>query len=124
VIKLESITQRLEKLEQSNSQEILTLVEILANANFFGQMKKALCQYAKNGQCSLFIVDSKTKNRIPLATACRIKDCKEQSAHSHIELSSITCSLCPEAETNVNSSGIIDQKTNNQYQKKQTTKDR
>jgi hypothetical protein len=95
-VELENLNQRLEKLEQSNNQEILTLVEILANATFFGQMKKTLCQYAKNGQCSLFIVDSKAESKIPLATACRIKDCKEKARHNHIELSSITCSLCHE----------------------------
>jgi hypothetical protein len=124
VTKLENINQRLEKLEHSNNQEILTLVEILANANFFGEMKKALCKYAKNGQCSLFIVDSKTESKLPLATPCRINGCKEESRHCHIELSCITCSLCHEAETSVDSSEIIEQKTDNLYQKKQTIKGR
>ncbi len=79
-VELENLNQRLEKLEQNNNQEVLTLVEILANATFFGQMKKTLCQYAKNGQCSLFIVDNKAEKRIPLATNCRIKDCRLKSS--------------------------------------------
>ena len=94
-----NIAQRLEKLETNNGQELLTLVEILANATFFGKMKMAVCKHAKNGQCDLFFVDSKEKAKIPLATCCRIKDCKERSPHSHIELSTITCSLCHESET-------------------------
>jgi hypothetical protein len=123
-IKLENLNQRLEKLEKNSNQEILTLVEILANATFFGQMKKALCQYAKNGQCSLFVVDSNAENKIPLATGCRIKDCKEKSKHSHIELSNLTCSLCHETEAGLTLTGISEPKKNNQHKEKQTTKDR
>lgn len=93
-------------MEYNNDQEILTLVEILANANFFGQMKKALCKHAKNGQCGLFVIDSKTENKLPFATACRIMDCNEKSKHCHIELSGITCGLCHEAESIGTSSGI------------------
>ncbi len=97
--RLEHLTQRLEKLENNKDQEILTLVEILANATFFGQMKKALCQYAQDGQCSLYIIDGKTKEQLPFTTSCKIKDCTEQSCHSHIELSNITCGLCHETVT-------------------------
>lgn len=107
---LENLSQRLAILEQNNSQELLTIVEILANATFFGQMKKDLCKFAKNGQCSLFIVDSKEGAKIPIATCCRIEDCKEKSPHSHIELSNITCSLCHEKETSSSSLEIIDKK--------------
>lgn len=97
--KIVNIAQRLEKLENDSDQELMTLVEILANANFFGKMKMTLCKHAKNGQCDLFFIDSTEKMKIPLATCCRIKDCKEKSLHSHIELSNITCSLCHESET-------------------------
>jgi hypothetical protein len=109
-VELENLNQRLEKLEKNNNQEVLTLVEILANATFFGQMKKALCQYAKNGQCSLFIVDSNAEKKIPLATGCRIKDCKEKLKHSHIELSNLTCSLCHETEAGLNTNEISEPK--------------
>lgn len=97
--RLESLTHRLEKLEHNKDQEILTLVEILANATFFGQMKKTLCEHAKDGQCRLYIVDTYSKGQIPFTTPCKIKDCKEQSQHSHIELSNITCGLCHETPT-------------------------
>lgn len=106
---MENILKRLEKLEQSNNQEILTLVEILANANFFGQMKKTLCKHAKNGQCSLFIIGNKTENKLPLTKLCKIIGCKEESRHYHIELSSLTCSLCHESEISDYSSSIENQ---------------
>ena len=92
--KLQELSQRIEKLEKSNNQEILTLVEILSNLTFFGELKRANCEYANNEQCGLFVVDLKAKNKIPILTECRIDGCKEQSLHGHIELSNITCSLC------------------------------
>jgi hypothetical protein len=100
VVKLENLSQRLEKLEQTSNEEVITLVEILANAAFFGKMKKSMCRYAKNGQCSLFIVDKEAEIKIPLTAECRIKDCNVKSKHYHIELSSITCSLCHETQSN------------------------
>ena len=120
--KLENIIQRLEKLEQSNRQDALILVELLANINFFGQMKKNLCKYAKNDQCALFVVDSDIESKLPLATSCKIKDCKVKSRHNHIELSCTTCSLCDKAETSINSFEIIDQKIINETKEKQTKK--
>ena len=91
---LEELSQRMEKLEKQNNQEVLTLVEILSNATFFGEAKKANCEHSKNGQCSFFIVKSEEKNKIPIVSDCRIGTCKEQSLHCHIELSNITCTLC------------------------------
>jgi hypothetical protein len=92
--KLEELNKRLEKLEKKNDQEAITLVEILSNATFFGQMKKSTCKYAKNGQCSLFILNRQQRNQLPLTAKCRIKDCKEPTEHWHIVLSNLTCSLC------------------------------
>lgn len=95
-VEIEKLSQRIENLENTTDAEIITLVEILANITFFGQMKKTLCQHAKNGQCHLYIVDVCFKDKIPFTEHCRIKDCKEYSLHSHIVLSNITCGLCHE----------------------------
>lgn len=94
--KLKIVSRRLETLENNKDQEIISLVEILANINFFGQVKKAVCQYARDGQCSLYVVDTPLKEQIPFTASCRVRDCKEQSIHSHIEISNITCGLCSE----------------------------
>jgi hypothetical protein len=94
VTEIEELHKRVEKIEKQESQEVLTLVEILSNVTFFGEIKKANCEYSKNGQCSFFILKSEMKNKIPIVTECRIKQCEEQSLHGHIELSNITCSLC------------------------------
>jgi len=91
---IEQLTHRLDKLEEQNKQEILTLIELLANATFFGETKKSNCEHAKNGQCTFFTVKSEEKYAIPIVTKCRIKDCKEQNRHCHLELSNITCTLC------------------------------
>ena len=94
VQELEDLHKRVEKIEKLKKQELLTLVEILSNANFFGEIKRAYCNYAKNGQCSYFFLKNGTKNKIPIATECRIDECKNPSLHCHIELSNISCSLC------------------------------
>jgi len=91
---LEELNKRIDKLEKQNSEEVLTLVEILSSATFFGQIKKASCEYAKNGQCSYFTIRSEEKNKIPIVTDCRIKDCENSDSHCHIEASNITCTLC------------------------------
>jgi len=91
---IEELTQRVDKLEEQNKQEIITLIELLANATFFGETKKSNCEHAKNGQCTFFTVKSEEKYAIPIVTKCRIKDCKEQKRHYHLELSNITCTLC------------------------------
>jgi len=92
--KLAELNQRLDRLEKENNQEVLTLVEILSNATFFGEMKKTSCEYAVNGQCGFFTLKAEAKNRIPVVTECRIKTCEEPSFHCHIELSNLTCTLC------------------------------
>ena len=94
VTELEELHKRIDKIEKQKIQEVLTLVEILSTATFFGEIKKANCKYAKNGQCSFFILKSEAKNKIPIATDCRIKHCQESPRHCHIELSNITCALC------------------------------
>jgi len=94
VLEIEELHKRIDKIEQLKKEEILTLVEILSNANFFGEIKKSTCKYAKNGQCSYFILESGTRNKLPIATECRIHQCKDTSIHCHIELSNISCSLC------------------------------
>ena len=92
--KIDELHKRIHKIEQQKNQEVLALVEILSNTTFFGEMKKANCEYAKNGQCSFFILDTETKNKIPIASECKIKQCKEPSLHCHIEISNISCTLC------------------------------
>ena len=92
--KLEQLNQRLGKPEEQNDQEVLTLIEILSNATFFGEMKKINCESAKNGQCGFFVLKTEAQNKIPVVTECRIRSCKEPSFHYHIEPSNITCTLC------------------------------
>ena len=94
VTELEKLRKRVDKIEKQNNEEVLTIVEILSNATFFGQIKKANCEYAKNGQCNFFVLKSEAKNEIPIATDCRIQECEEPILHCHIELSNITCALC------------------------------
>jgi hypothetical protein len=92
--RLKELNKRLDKLEKQKIEEILTLVEILSNATFFGEIKQANCEYAKNGQCSFFMLETEAKDKIPIATKCRIKNCTEPAPHCHIEPSHITCALC------------------------------
>jgi hypothetical protein len=92
---IKQFQKRLDEIERQKNEEVLTLVEILANISFFGETKKAQCKHAKNGQCSFFFLLNEAKGKIPVATNCRIKECKEPaSIHCHLELSNITCSFC------------------------------
>jgi hypothetical protein len=93
-IEIDHLRRRIEKIEQLENEEALTLVEILANITFFGELKKTQCEYAKNGQCSFFVLLNEAQGKIPIATNCRIKLCKEADPHCHLELSNISCSLC------------------------------
>ena len=93
---IEYLYRRIDKIEKQNYQDVLTLVEILSNATFFGKIKQSNCNYSKDGQCSFYILKSEEKNKIPIATECRIKQCNEPSFHCHIELSKISCTLCPQ----------------------------
>ena len=92
--KLEELDQRISKLEKHNTEEVLTLIEMLSNLTFFGNLKKTNCEYARDGQCSFFILKRNAKNSIPIVSICRIRNCPDPSGHYHIDLSNITCSLC------------------------------
>lgn len=92
---LEEINIRLKKLERQSVQDVMSLLEIMSSATFFGNMKKTNCEYAKEGQCSFFFLKKEAKNKLPIATACRIGDCKDIPGHFHLELSNITCTFCP-----------------------------
>ena len=94
VTELEELQKRVDRIEKQKNQEVLSLVEILSNATFFGETKKANCTFSKNGQCGFFILKSDVKNKIPIASECRIQNCEESRIHCHIELSNITCALC------------------------------
>jgi len=93
--RLEEFEKRLKKLEKHGFEDTLTLVEILSSINFFGGLKMEKCKYAKEGQCELFFLKSDAKKKIPIATDCRIRDCKGEPGHCHLELSNVTCAFCP-----------------------------
>jgi len=94
--RLEEFEKRLKKLEKHGFEDTLTLVEILSNITYFGNLKMEKCKYAKEGQCGLFFLKSDAKKKIPIATSCRIRDCKGEQGHCHLELSNVTCTFCPE----------------------------
>jgi hypothetical protein len=94
ITELEALSKRIDKIEKQKADEVLTLVEILSNAAFFGEIKKASCEYAKESQCSFFILTSEAKGKIPIVSDCRVNQCSETSLHCHLELSNITCALC------------------------------
>jgi hypothetical protein len=93
-IELEELHDRIKKIERQKNDDVLTLVEILANITFFGELKKAQCEYARNGQCSFFILLNEAKSNVPIASNCCVKQCKEATPHCHLELSDITCAFC------------------------------
>jgi len=97
--RLEELENRLEKLEKHGFEDTLTLIEILSNITFFGRLKMEKCEYAKEGQCGFFTLKSNAKRKIPIATECRINGCKDEPSHYHIELSNVTCTLCPVYKT-------------------------
>ena len=94
VTDIDDLHRRVDKIERQNSEEVLALVEILSNATFFGEIKKTNCEYAKDGQCSFFVLDGEERNKMPIISECRIKECQEPYDHSHIEISNISCVLC------------------------------
>ena len=91
---IDELRKRVDKLEEQKKDEVLALIEILSNLMFFGEIKKENCGYSENGQCAYFTLKNDSKNKIPVVSKCRIKECKEPAPHCHIELSDITCSLC------------------------------
>jgi len=92
---LEELEKRLDKLEKREFEDTLTLVEILSNIAFFSSLKMKKCRYATDGQCELFFLRREAKKKIPIATDCRIRGCEGEPSHCHLELSKITCALCP-----------------------------
>jgi len=92
---LKDIRIRLKKLERQSAQDVMLLLEIMSSATFFGNIKKTNCEYAKEGQCSFFFLKKEAKNKLPIATDCRITDCKDIPGHCHLELSNVTCTFCP-----------------------------
>jgi len=93
--RLTELEKRIEKLEKHGFEDTLTLIEILGNAAYFGNLKMEKCEYAKQGQCSLFLLRSDAKGKIPTVTHCRINDCKGETGHCHLEVSGLTCAFCP-----------------------------
>jgi hypothetical protein len=94
VTEIDELQRRVDKIERQKSEEVLALVEILSNASFFGETKRSNCEYAKDGQCSFFVLDNKERQKIPIISQCRIIECHEPFIHHHIELSDISCTLC------------------------------
>jgi len=93
--RLEEFEKRLKKLEKHGFEDTLTLVEILSSITFFGGLKMEQCRYAKEGQCGLFFLKSEAKKKLPIVTDCRVRDCKGELGHCHLELSNVTCVFCP-----------------------------
>lgn len=92
--RLEKLEERMNKLEKRGFEDTVTLLELLSSITFFGALKKENCTHAKDGQCGFFVLGDDVKKRIPIATECRIKDCKSEPAHYHLELSNVTCAFC------------------------------
>ncbi len=95
---VDQLKARINKLEHQGFDEFLTLVEIMSNATFFGDMKRTSCEHAKLGQCNYFTIEKTAQKKIPIATPCRIKNCPDLHEHCHIEISNITCTLCPKGK--------------------------
>lgn len=93
---MEELQKQLKLLENRDMENSLTLMEILSNITFFGNLKMEKCKYAKDGQCGRYFLDLEAAKKIPIATKCRIKGCSLQSDHCHLELSNSTCAFCPE----------------------------
>jgi hypothetical protein len=92
----DELEKRLKLLEKHGMENSLTLLEILSNITFFGNLKKEKCKYARDGQCGRFFLKLDTVNKIPIATKCRIKGCNGELDHCHLELSNLSCAFCPE----------------------------
>ena len=106
--KLQELNDRIDRLEKRDVQDLLTLLELMSNAYFFGGMKKDNCEYARDGQCGLFYLQHEAKNKVPVATECRITDCKTHD-HCHLETSNVTCTFCPQWDNNKNTARLGEQ---------------
>jgi|WetSurMetagenome_2_1015567.scaffolds.fasta_scaffold11295_3 hypothetical protein len=109
---IEELNKRLEKIENLKNQELISLVEILTNATFFGELKKANCEFASDGQCGFFTFMEKQKNKLPIISQCIIENCSIPSTHYHLETTNITCSLCNKLTLENSSSKIKSTKNN------------
>jgi hypothetical protein len=98
LVELKELEKRLELLEKHEIEDSLTLLEILSNITFFGNLKMEKCKYARDGQCGRFFLKLDAVKKIPIATKCRIKRCNVKLDHCHLELSNVTCAFCPEKE--------------------------
>jgi len=98
-IETDQLKSRISKLEEQNFEGYVTLIELMSNATFFGEIKKTSCRQAKQGQCSFFTLKKEAQERLPIATKCRITECNDLSDHCHIEITNLTCSLCPRWQT-------------------------
>ena len=93
---LDELEKRLKLLENHGMENSLTLLEILSNITFFGNLKMEKCKYARDGQCGRFFLELDAVKKIPIATKCRIKGCNGELDHCHLELSNVSCVFCPE----------------------------
>ncbi len=92
----EELKARIERLEKRDVEKLLTMLEVMSNITFFGEIKKGNCEYAKNGQCGLFYIQNNASKKIPIATRCRIAECDLAYDHCHLEANNVTCTLCPQ----------------------------
>jgi len=90
------IESRVRNLEKTSEEQVLTLVELLSNLTFFGELKRSGCVYLKEGQCARFSLQE-FEEKLPMVSRCRIRDCKATAQHYHLEISNICCGLCQEA---------------------------
>ena len=96
VKELEELEKRVKLLEKHGFEDSLTLLEILSNITFFGNLKMEKCKYARDGQCGRFFLKLDAAKKIPIVTKCRINGCNDELDHCHLELSNVSCAFCPE----------------------------
>jgi len=89
------IENRVQNLEKTSEEQVLTLVELLSNLTFFGELKRSSCVYLKDGQCARFSLEE-FEEKLPMVSKCRISGCKATTQHYHLEISNICCGLCHE----------------------------
>ncbi len=98
-----ALKTRINKLEQQGFDQYATLLEIMSNATFFGDIKRVSCEHANNGQCAFYVLKKTgSQDKIPIAAQCRLEDCSIDEDHYHLEISNITCALCPRWQNNAN----------------------
>ena len=105
---MEELADRIDKLEKRDIEEFLTILEIMSNVTFFGEIKKSNCKHAKHGQCSLFHLECTANKKIPIATECRIPECDANHDHCHLETNNVTCTLCAQWKNNQNPAELQD----------------